>query len=194
MMKHIALALVATLVACTQEPPTSSGPGGSGSDPDGSGSGSDPGGGGGSGSGSDPGGSSLAPEDFIAQLVGQECTHAFTCMAQYPTTTGTTFDDDYGTDQNDCVTSDDDYGERAQVAAAVAAGKITYDATSAAACLADMMFPASCTDFFTTWDWPDSCYDALAGNVADGAACTTGWECGDDSDCTAGKCAPSTDP
>ena len=90
-----------------------------------------------------------------------------------------------------CVTGDDDYTQRAMVAAAVTAGKIEFDDASAAQCLANLEFPATCAAFFTDYDWPDTCYDALSGTVVDGQACTTYWECGgDDSDCVAGTCAP----
>ena len=140
---------------------------------------------------SDTGG--ITPQAFLEQLITAECAHAFSCMSQYPTTTGTTFADDWGTSQSDCLTTDDDYIARDQIAAAITAGHIAWDPASAMTCLGNPAFPASCVEFFTTYDWPDPCYDALSGNLADGAACTTGWECsGDMSDCVSGKCAPST--
>jgi hypothetical protein len=135
----------------------------------------------------------ITPQAFVEQLVTQTCDHAFSCMSQYPTTTGSTFADDWGMSQADCVNTDDDYLSRDQIAAAVTAGRITWDPGSATACLGALGFPASCADFFTTYDYPGPCYDALSGNVADGGDCTTSWECsGDMSDCTAGKCAPAT--
>src|SRR5215813_11687984 len=133
----------------------------------------------------------ITPQAFIEQLVTQTCDHAFSCMSQYPTTTGSTFADDWGMSQAHCVSTDTDYVARDQIAAAITAGKITWDPASATACLGALGFPASCADFFTTYDYPGTCYDALSGNVADGGACTTSWECsGDMSDCTAGTCAP----
>jgi len=142
---------------------------------------------------SDSGTDGITPQAFIEQFVTAQCAHAFSCMAQYPTTTGTTFADDWGTSQSDCLTTDDDYVARDQIAAAITAGKITWNATSAVTCLGNLAFPASCVDFFTTYNYPDICYDALSGNVADGGDCITDWECsGDTSDCTSGKCAPST--
>ncbi len=137
-------------------------------------------------------GTDITPQAFVEQLVTAECEHAFSCMAQYPTTTGTTFADDWGSSQADCVSTDDDYVARDQIAAAITAGNITWDPASAVACLGALGFPASCAEFFTSYDYPGTCYDALSGNIADGGNCTTDWECsGDTSVCTAGKCAPA---
>ena len=148
------------------------------------------------GSGSDTGSgssSSMTPQEFVKQLATQECAHAYTCMAQYPATATDTFADNYGTDQQNCVQQDSNYASRDTIAADIAAGKITYDATAAVTCLSNLEFPASCTDFFSTWTYPSACDDALSGNVADGGACTTDWDCsGDNSVCTNLKCAPDT--
>src|ERR1041385_1796024 len=57
---------------------------------------------------SDSGTDGITPQAFIEQFVTAQCAHAFSCMAQYPTTTGTTFADDWGTSQSDCLTTDDD--------------------------------------------------------------------------------------
>jgi len=135
---------------------------------------------------------SITPQAFIEQLITAECTHAFSCMSQYPTTTGMTFADDWGMSQSDCLATDDDYVARDQIATAITAGKITWDPASATTCLGNLAFPASCVDFFNTYDFPGACDDALSGNVADGGACTTSGECsGDMSDCGSAKCAPS---
>jgi len=137
----------------------------------------------------------MTTQDFLKSLATQECTHAYSCMSQYPatTTTGDTFADNYGTDMTNCVQTDSNYAARDTIAADIAAGKITWDPQAAVTCLSNLEFPASCTDFFSTWDYPAPCYDALSGNVADGAACTTDWDCsGDNSVCTNLKCAPDT--
>jgi hypothetical protein len=138
----------------------------------------------------DPQPGSLTPQTFITQLVTADCKKAFECKAEYPAMPGDTFEDTYSATEADCVTDDEDVADLAAIEAAVAAGNITFDSAIAENCLANLAFPASCSEFFTTYDYPDSCYDALAGNVADGAACTTDWECGEDSECnTAGVCA-----
>jgi hypothetical protein len=157
---------------------------------------SDPGGGADAGSGSNlPPPGSLTPDMFIQQLVSKNCDKAFACMAQYPTTTGTTFADDWGDSQATCVSDDSDVQASAAIAASITNGNITWDATSAAACLADLQFPATCAEFFTTYSYPSACTDALSGNVADGAACTNDWDCAGtdttDSTCVAAKCTLS---
>jgi hypothetical protein len=148
-----------------------------------------PGPGPGPGPGPDP--TTLTPTDFVTQLAGKSCAEALSCMAQYPTNGSDTFADAYGTSQDDCVQNDDNVADLGNITAAITKGTIDYDAESASTCLGNMMFPASCTDFFANYDYPDACYSALSGNVADGGACTTDWECsGDNSSCTAAKCAP----
>ena len=165
--------LVAMLSACAADP------------------GKPPGGGGGSGSGSGSG--DMTVQSFIEQLVTKNCHQAFSCMAQYPTTTGSTFADDFGTSEADCLATDDDYAARDQLAQKVAAGTMTFDAAEATACLANMAFPATCSDFFTTYAYPDACWNALSGNVADGGTCISDFECtGDNSDCEMDKCTPSS--
>jgi hypothetical protein len=195
MLRTILCAILVTVacVAPSREPGDDEGGGGGG---DGSGSGSGSGSGGsGSGSGSGSGGGSTGQvEAFVEQLVGKLCAHAMSCRAQYPAGTGATFEDEWGADQNDCVTGDEDYEQRTQIAQLVATGKLDFDATAAAECLGNPEFPAACSAFFTDYDWPDACYDALAGNTATGGACTTYWECSaDDTDCVAGTCQVVTD-
>ena len=163
--------------------------------------GHEPGGTGGVDAGPGPGSNpppppgTLTPDAFVEQLVSKNCDKAFACESQYPTTTGTTFDDDWGTSAAECVSDDDDVNASSLIAASIAAGNITWDADSAALCLANLQFPATCAEFFTTYDYPDACYDALSGNVADGGACTTDWDCGGtdttDSTCVAAKCTLS---
>ena len=133
--------------------------------------------------------SALTPQAFITQLITEECVLAFACKPQYPATAPKTFDYEWGTDLNDCVTTDDDYLARDAIAAAVTAGRITFDPASAAICLAAPT-PATCVTLFAdTYDYADACYLALAGHVADGGACTTGWECGRASRCIQGACS-----
>jgi hypothetical protein len=172
------LAALLLLAGCLGDSP---GPHGNGSVPGGGGGGDDDGGG---------GGGALTPQAFLGQLITKDCEKAFACRAEFPATEGT-FDDEWGTSVSDCVESDDDYASRSEIAAGITAGHIKYDADIAANCLANLAYPASCPAFFADYDWPDSCYDALAGQVADGGSCTTGWDCGPDSDCITAKCAPA---
>ena len=131
----------------------------------------------------------LTPETFLERLLTEECEQAFACEADYPPTAHASFADAWGTDLNDCVVTDRDYLARDAVAAAVTAGRISFDPTLAAACLAAPGIPTSCTTLFANnYDWADTCYQALAGHVPDGEACTTGWECGPASHCIAATC------
>jgi hypothetical protein len=139
-----------------------------------------------------PPGAPLTPDTYITKLISAECQKAFTCQPEYPPDAQQSFAYAWGSSMNDCVTTDEDYKNIPAISAAVAAGRITWDPASAAVCLLDPAFPASCATFFQdTYDWADSCYTALAGHVADGASCTTGWECSRHSMCRQGKCSPS---
>jgi hypothetical protein len=137
-----------------------------------------------------PGG--LTPQTFIEQLIRTECDKAFSCMAEFPASEGP-FADSWGATVDECVEDDDDYIGRDMIAAAVTAGRIAWNPTLGASCLADLAFPATCSAFFLEYEYPDDCYDALAGQVADGQACSTGWECGPASECPAGTCQPYTE-
>lgn len=173
-MKQI-VAILVVIAACTASPGSRGGGGGGG------------GGDGGVGSGSD-----ITVQQFIEQLVTQNCQQAYKCMAQYPANATDTFADLWGTSEADCVSSDDDYTARNALAMEVTAGTMMFDPAEAKACLGNPAFPASCTDFFNTYAYPDACYNALSGNVADGGACISDFECtGDTSSCEMGKCAPS---
>ena len=139
-----------------------------------------------------PPGSPLTPDTFITQLISAECQKAFTCQPEYPLNAQKSFAYEWGSSMNDCLTTDSDYKDISAITAAITVGRITWDPASAAVCLLDPAFPASCATFFLdTYDWAASCYTALSGHVADGASCTTGWECSRQSPCRQGTCSPS---
>lgn len=132
----------------------------------------------------------LTSSVFIERLITQECAAAFACKAQYPEGSHPSFDTAWGTDPNECLVTDRDYLARNKIATAIVAGTITFDPTSAEACLAAPGIPSSCSVLFAdTFDWADSCYAALLGHVADGGACTTDWECVRGSSCRSATCS-----
>lgn len=134
--------------------------------------------------------SQLTPRTFIVELVRLECLAAFACKPQYPKTAYRTFDQAWGTDINNCIAIGRSYLERNAIDAAVAAGRITFDAASAQACLAAPGIPTSCATLFEyRWEWSSICFVGLAGHVPEGSACTTSWECGPISDCHGGTCS-----
>lgn len=132
----------------------------------------------------------LTPQAFITQLVTLECEQAFLCRSEYPAQSRATFEQAWGTSLNDCVITDDDYLARETIAAAVVGGTITFDPTSAAACLAAPGIPTACATLFADdYDYVGVCQVALSGHVPDGAACTTDWECAWASECVMARCA-----
>jgi hypothetical protein len=78
----------------------------------------------------------------------------------------------------------------------ITAGKIHFDATAAQACVTGLMFPASCTDFWTNGPtFPADCSNALVGTVADGGACVVDFDCATATsicDPSTSKCGPDT--
>jgi hypothetical protein len=139
-----------------------------------------------------PGGSTdpgdLDISSFIEKLDTADCAKAFSCQAQYPTDADTSFTDAYGSDANDCVQGDEDYQNRDDYADSVDAGRITFDANAAADCLNDLQFP-TCSEYFDSYDYPQSCYDAIVGEVLPGNFCATTYDCAGYSACIAGTCS-----
>lgn len=129
------------------------------------------------------------PQALLVQMVTLECHAAFACRPQYPAT-ARPFDEEWGTDLNDCVTSDRNYRTRDSVAASCASGVITWDPAAAQLCFANPGIPTSCSVLFSdNWSWADPCLIALAGRVANGGGCANDWECaGKYSDCRGGTC------
>ena len=133
---RLPMALLLLLAGCSAQlggPDPSGGGSGKG---DGDGSGGGGGGGGGSGSGSGSGAMPLVASDFLGQLGVVQCDHAFTCRAEFPDNTGTTFEDAIGNVPADCYADANAFYMPAAVDASITAGRITYDATAAASCLA----------------------------------------------------------
>ena len=126
------------------------------------------------------GSSSVAITDFATQFPDALCTKAFKCCTQVElsmlfdsSTTLTT------------TTQCDTYEETlfgfsvTRINASVTAGRVTYDADAAGACLGAIS-GASCTDFdhdATTPNAPPSCAPFLVAKVAVGGGCTQNYEC-----------------
>lgn len=131
----------------------------------------------------------VTPQALLVQMVTLECQAAFACKPQYPAS-ARPFDQEWGTDLNDCVTSDKSYRTRDSVAASCASGVIAWDPVAAQQCFSDPGIPTSCSVLFAdSWSWDPTCLVALAGRVPDGGACQNDWECaGRYSDCRSGTC------
>jgi hypothetical protein len=118
----------------------------------------------------------LTVQAYIAEVITRECAKAFACEAEYPQGAAA-FAEEWAGSPAECVATDRDYLARELIAASVIAGTITFDLDLAAFCLANLVFPASCTEFFHAFEWPEACYHALLGHLSDGASCTNDWEC-----------------
>lgn len=183
MKKQLAVMFLASvLAACAGDTPSTGGGGGGGDGTgggagDGTGGGGGGGGGGGSGGGGGGGGSSISATDFLAQMAQKYCGEAFMCKASFPTDAGVTFDQAFGASAQACVADSAMYDMPAQVEAQITAGKIKYNGSDAAACVAGVTFPA-CTEFWQNGPtFPAACATAMVGTVADGGACITSYEC-----------------
>jgi len=117
---------------------------------------------------------------------------AFACEPAYPRSKSPTFAQEWGDSVAQCITLDWSYVELPAIDAAVAAGAISWDPAQAVACLAAPGIPAGCADLFAEdYTYAPACWQALAGHVPDGGACTTTWACaGAASNCVNGACAP----
>lgn len=178
MKMHLRTILLLSLLGgCVGSTPEPTGGGGGSGEGGGGGGGSGGGGGGGNGEGSGGGGGGVTATQFLAQMNEQFCTQAFMCQATFPTDEGVAFADAFGASVTECVSFGEEYDMPAQVEAAITAGKIQFNSSDAAACLAGITFPA-CTSFWTDdASYPAACDTALVGTVADGGACTVDYEC-----------------
>jgi hypothetical protein len=138
-------------------------------------------------------GSGMELGAFLTALGHQECDDAFTCMSTWPTAENGPFAEAWGASATECYSGAAEYYDESAISAAVASGKLTYDGDAAEECIAGIPAPV-CTSYWTSDSWPDSCYDALYGDTADGGTCTTDFECsGDTSYCNeTGVCAADT--
>jgi hypothetical protein len=105
------------------------------------------------------------------------CDQAFMCKSTFPTTEGVTFEQAFGTSAMACYADADMYNNATAVAAAITAGKITWNPTDAAACLAGITFPACAEYWMNGPNDVAACATALVGHVADGQACVVDYEC-----------------
>ena len=184
--------LLATLLAATTacgvelgEPPDVSGNDGKSDNPNNPGEGS----GGGNGSGSMP----LTATTFLTRIGTQYCDECFACKANYPDGT-TVFAQDFGATTQECYAGTNNYYGPALVEQSITAGRVTYNAVSAQACLAGIIYQQSCGTFWQNPpQFPASCDAALVGKVADGGSCVSIFDCSNiESFCddTTKKCTP----
>jgi hypothetical protein len=137
----------------------------------------------------------MTATQFLQQSDQKFCDEAFTCQASFPATAQTgTFADAFGASSAECQSDSAMYEMPAQVESEIAAGKIHYDATAAAACIAGMTF-GTCADFWQNGPMePAACDTAMVGTVADGGACVVDFDCSADASIctTAHTCGPDT--
>jgi hypothetical protein len=157
------------------------------------GSNTQPGGGGDPGGGDPGGGTGMTATQFLTQMGMKYCDEAFACQASFPTDQGVTFADAFGASASECYGDEAAYDMPAQVEAEITAGKIHYDASAAAACVAGIQF-GDCTAFWQDGGtYPAACDTALVGTVADGGGCVVDYDCSNvESVCdpTAHTCGP----
>ena len=168
-------------VRCASSSPTGGTSGGDnpgGGDTGGSNGGGGGGGGDGSGGGGGGGGGGgMTATQYLTQMEQKFCDEAFTCQASFPTDQGVTFADAFGASASECYADDAAYDMPDVVESEITAGKIHFDPSAAASCIAGLTFPA-CTAFWTDGPtYPASCDTAMVGTVADGGACVVDYDC-----------------
>lgn len=123
-----------------------------------------------------PPNNSISATEFLTALDHKDCDDAFACKATFVAEPDWAFDDLFGTSAAEC------YGfgtpSHAKVEASIVAGRVKYDGVKAKTCVANLPGAPVCA---TYWDqgpaYPAACDDVIAGTVATGGACTTGWDC-----------------
>lgn len=185
-MRTLGLLIALAVAGCMtvgSDPENTGGGGGEGGFGGGFGGGS----GGGSGGGGGGGSTSATPAEVMTKMTKVDCDQAFSCKASFPTGQGVTFQQVFGANATECYAKlADEYYDATAIQASIAANKITYDATEGARCVTEIaaMLPPVCGTYWQNGaDFPDPCYDAMVGHVADGAACANDWECGENSWC-----------
>ena len=181
-IRSILLASLCVVTACAAQLSPTGGNSGGGNTGGGDTGGSNGGGGGGGGDGSGGGGGGgsgggMTATQYLTQLDQKFCDEAFTCQASFPATAGETFADDFGASASECVADGVAYDMPDVVETEITAGKIHFDASAAASCIAGITY-ASCTTFWADTDtYPASCDTALVGTVADGGTCVVDYDC-----------------
>jgi hypothetical protein len=179
-IRSILLASLCVLTACAAQLSPGGGNGGGGGNSGGGNSGGgDTGGsnGGGGNTGSGGAGGGMTATQYLTQMEQKFCDEAFTCQASFPATATETFADDFGASAAECYADDAAYDMPDVVESEITAGKIHFDASAAASCVAGITF-SSCTTFWQDGGtYPASCDTALVGTVADGGACVVDYDC-----------------
>ena len=133
--------------------------------------------------------SAITATAFITQYGDMQCGEAFTCEASYPAGAAATFADSWGPSVAACDANALAYYNPTKVELDIAKGRIAYDPSAAAACLAGIVF-GTCTNFWQTYgSYPDACVHALVGSVANGGGCVTDFECASLYCTSTAKCA-----
>lgn len=141
------------------------------------------------------GGGGLSAKGAVDEQLDIICASAFECKADYPADAPIPHDQLFGANEAACKTSLGANLSGADVQVSVDAGRITYDAGDAQACI-DFIDGLSCTDFWgslfkDTPPQPAVCDTAFVGTVADGGTCTTDLDCSaSGSSCNSGTCGP----
>lgn len=194
-MRLQSILIASLLVACVGEPPEGYGDETGDGDGNGTGTGSGSGSGSGTGTGTGTPTGSMTATKFLEQINMKICDEAFMCKASFPTSQGGTFAEAFGSSVQACYSDGLASYEPSLVEQQITAGKITFNANDASACISGIAF-TSCTGFWNaTDDLPAACDNAIVGKVADGGACVTHLECsGEMSYCdeTTKKCTVET--
>ena len=132
---------------------------------------------------------------MIEKMVKVDCDQAFACKASFPTNAGVTFEEAFGATASACYADGAEYYDAPAIQAAITAGKIDFDASAASACISGLSSLAAPT-CSTYWNegpaYPNACGGVFTGKVADGAACTTDFECANPASYCEGTCTADT--
>jgi hypothetical protein len=128
-------------------------------------------------------------EEAIDDSLALSCEQAFECRSSFPTGTGVTFEEIYGTSVEACLPRLAALFGRDAVVAAVDAGTIAYDGGDALTCL-EAAGDLTCAEVWSEDDddAPPECETAFVGLVPSGGACEIAMECADEN----AYCDPET--
>jgi hypothetical protein len=126
--------------------------------------------------------------DYADAFLDQYCSKALECRSSSYPTFLPTFESLFGATFEDCRRHIISSGE---LQAAVDEGRVEFDGTAGAACLAELD-GYSCADYWEalsiSGQYPQSCQMAITGDVPGGGACTLNIGCEMESICVAGRC------